>query len=406
MKDYRGLEITVSNETALGYFETAIGQVLSHDGDPLATIDSAIAADPRFILAYCLRAHLGCVMTDTQGREQARESIVQSETLAEKSHPREQGHMTAIRYWIEGHFDQAASTLGNILEEYPRDILALWAVHLHDFFRGDHHNLYHRVSNVLPDYSANDLEYGYLLGMQAFGLEECRHYKLAEQVGRKAVEIHPGDVWAIHAVAHVMEMQHRQDQGIGWYESRRDDWSGDKGLVIHNWWHLALFYLERQQHDRVLEMYDEQIAGGMTTLEWLDASSLLWRLHLRGIDTGSRWEELTDKWQSGSSLDGYYCFNDVHGVMAFVGSHRFDLADKTIQQLKQAATHDNDSARMIRHVGLPVSEALVAFGKGHHAECIARMQTVLPHAHQFGGSHAQRDFITQTIRQAIADSSK
>ena len=49
--------------------------------------------------------------------------------------------------------------------------------------------------------------YGYLLGMGAFGLEEVGEYAEAEKMGRRAVEIEPRDGWAVHAVAHVMQMQ-------------------------------------------------------------------------------------------------------------------------------------------------------------------------------------------------------
>src|SRR5512134_2175914 len=67
--------------------------------------------------------------------------------------------------------------------------------------------------------------YSYVLGMHAFGLEECNQYAEAEVTGRRALDLVPTDGWAVHAVTHVMEMQGRIDEGIGWLTSREADWA-------------------------------------------------------------------------------------------------------------------------------------------------------------------------------------
>ena len=55
----------------------------------------------------------------------------------------------------------------------------------------------------------------------------------------------------------------------------------------------------------------------------VDAASLAFRLHLRGVDLGARAESIADAW-SDPSYYGYYAFNDVHAVMAFVVAGRLD----------------------------------------------------------------------------------
>lgn len=52
---------------------------------------------------------------------------------------------------------------------------------------------------------------------------------------------------------------------------------------------------------------------------------------------------------------------------------------------------------MARNVGLPVGEALVAYGKGDHSRCAELLSGIRYTANQFGGSHAQRDLIAQTL---------
>jgi hypothetical protein len=65
----------------------------------------------------------------------------------------------------------------------------------------------------------------------------------------------------------------------------------------------------------VLEIYDTGIRPKPSdvVLKMLDASALLWRLHLNEVDVGTRWDELADTWE-GTIADGYYAFNDVHAI--------------------------------------------------------------------------------------------
>ncbi|MCQ3971687.1 hypothetical protein, partial [Klebsiella pneumoniae] len=92
---------------------------------------------------------------------------------------------------------------------------------------------------ALPDWSLEVPGYHALLGLYAFGLEETGDYRLAERLGREAVALQPDDAWAQHAVAHVLEMQGRREEGIAWMRGN-PAWQQDSMLAVHTWWHLAL----------------------------------------------------------------------------------------------------------------------------------------------------------------------
>jgi hypothetical protein len=128
----------------------------------------------------------------------------------------------------------------------------------------------------------------------------------------------------------------------------------------------------------------------------IDASAMLWRLQLRGVDVGDRWKALASCWEP--FVDhAYYAFNDAHAVMAFVGAERPDLAQRAIVAMEQRISAMDTNAMMTREVGLPLAQALVSFANGNYSDVVRRLQPIRTIANRFGGSNAQRDLIHLTL---------
>ena len=403
LKDARGLEVSTSSRDALDGYELALRRLQTYSGDPIAAIDGAIAADPGFGLAHSFKAHLLNLATEKAPQPMIRAAVEAAEALAARSTTRERGHAAAARAWLDGDFAGSLAAFEAVLAAHPRDALALQAAHVGDFFVGDAASLRDRVARRLPAWDASLPGYGYLLGMHAFGLEECGEYGKAEASGREAVERSRDDCWAIHAVAHVMEMQGRQRDGAEWLSSRAADWSTDNFFQVHNWWHLALFHLDLERSDEVLRLYDERIraGGSKVVLDMLDASALLWRLKLAEVEAGAaRWAELADAWAP-LTEDGIYAFNDVHAMMAFVGAGREAEQAALLAAMERAARRRSGSnAAMTREIGLPVARAIQAFGRERWGEAAKLLEPVRGRLNRFGGSHAQRDVFQQTLVEA------
>ncbi|MNN00182.1 hypothetical protein D3C81_1127660 [compost metagenome] len=151
----------------------------------------------------------------------------------------------------------------------------------------------------------------------------------------------------------------------------------------------------------MLALYDRYIKrpAPAIALDLVDASALLWRLHLRGVDVGTRWQPVADDWL-GRGAAGYYAFNDVHAVMASLGAHRPAAVDQLRAALERAALGNGTNAMMARDVGLPAADALIAFEQGDYAGAIDLLLPVRLIAHRFGGSHAQRDVIGLTLLES------
>lgn len=399
--DRRDTPVSHATDAALEAYETALQQLQSYRGDPLATIDAALAQHPDFLMGHLFKA--GALMTAAENRftAMARQSLNDAAKL--KGNDREERLRNGIELLVQGHYHRGGQALDDLLADYPRDALALQIGHLFDFVRGNALTLRDRVTRVLPHWTPAVPGYGYVKGMHAFGLEECNQYQQAEQAARVALSFDPRDGWAAHAIAHCMEMQGRIDDGIAWMETSSRDWQETGILAIHNWWHLGLFHLDRGNLDRVLKLYDTVIFGQTSDmlLVLVDATSMLWRLHVLGHDTGNRMQALADIWQARMDEEhGFWAFNDVHAMMAYAATGREAQAQQVMRWLEQAARGDNTNAGMAREVGMPVAKGLLAYGRQDWQGAIDNLAPVREISNRFGGSHAQRDVFSLTLIEA------
>lgn len=397
--DFHGNAVTGASASAVEHYSEALQQLACYSDDPLATLTNAVEDSPEFAMAHLAKAQMTLAGTDKSAIALADEVLETVSAL--KLNDRERAHTEAVRAFKEGRFAEGHELLERIVIQHPRDLLAVQVAHLWDFLRGDARRLRDRIGMTLPHWSEADRDYHALLGMQAFGLEECGHYGQAEERGRQAVAMNFRDSWAQHAVAHVLEMQARIDEGILWMRGNEEGWARINFFAVHNWWHLALYHLDRGEFDAVLALYDGPIREARSTLmmDMVDASALLWRLHLRGVDVSDRWAPLADDWAPFAD-DSWYAFNDVHATMAFVGAGREAEVSRTIATMEQQASGSGTNAVMVREVGLPVARALEAFSRGDYGQTVALLRPIRSIANRFGGSHAQRDLLDLTLIEA------
>jgi hypothetical protein len=222
----------------------------------------------------------------------------------------------------------------------------------------------------------------------------------------------PRSPWAIHTVAHVMEMQGRFDEGAAWLRQHQSQWSEGNGYACHLWWHLALFRLEGLDDTGVLRLVDVHLAGDalQVTLQRVDAAAMLWRLHLLGVDVRERCAALVAQWDLADDSAGYYAFNDVHALLALLAADDGARAEHWVARCAARALAADDAPRsnhaMAREVGAPLMRALMGFARGEFAAAAQALYAVRAKAQRFGGSHAQRDVIDQTLLAAAgADAS-
>jgi hypothetical protein len=406
--DLRGNPTGSTSAAARDAAEQALWRMMSFYDVPLADLDAAIAADPGWPLPHVMKAGFLLSLTEPALVAEAEAHLARAQALDRAVPSREKAHAEAVRLVLEGRWQAACTVWDSVLLEHPRDALALQWAHLWDFYRGDAAGLRLRPARALPEWTVDDPLYPCVLGLLAFGLEECNLYPQAEDAGRQALAASPRVPWAVHAVAHVMEMQGRFDDGSAWLRDHQPQWAEGNGFACHLWWHKGLFRLEGMDEAGVLRLVDNHLAGQnlQITLNRVDAAAMLWRLQLLGSDVRARFQALVADWDLSAESAGYYAFNDVHALMALLGAGELGQAERLLARCAQRALSAEDQRRsnhaMAREVGLPLMRALVARAKGDAAGAAEQIWAVRSQAQRFGGSHAQRDLIDQTLLEAAS----
>ena len=140
-----------------------------------------------------------------------------------------------------------------------------------------------------------------------------------------------------------MEMQGRAREGLAFLAATESAWAEGTGFSVHLAWHRALFHLDADDpglRARDLRYADRECTRfGISVLA--DASALLWRLQLRNIEVGGRWQRLADRWEM-QTLAGARPFYVVHAMMAFAAAGRAAAAARVFESI---AAHGRQSQR-------------------------------------------------------------
>jgi tetratricopeptide (TPR) repeat protein len=402
--DARGLAVSGASRVALGFYEDALSRLWLQRGDPLALARAAQAIAPGFVAAHQLEASL--LLASRDARDFARASGVLARMDAIPQNGRERRHSGALHAAAAGDYARAARIYDELLEKHPWDIVALSQAQVYDYYLGSPASQCARTNRAVRIWSRELPGFHAVLSMHAFALEECGDYGAAEDAALQAIELEPRDARAHHALAHVHEMQGEAREGIRWLGARSAQWHDAGATATHLWWHIALFQQQLGRPDLALAVYDRRIEGKTGLSALVDASALLWRLGLEGVEVQERFVPLAAAWACYAD-DAHCAFNDLHAMMAFAGARRWNLCKRLVsaqeRRLRGAWTTNHDMTRL---VGLPACRAVESFAKGDYGRTEALLRALPPVAHRIGGSHAQRDILLLTRAAARTEARK
>lgn len=399
-------------------YDAIISQYVKWRNDPtLGGIEGCIAAvqaaDPDFVMGHVIGTGLELVGmgSSVERNERLASAVRRTVELAKTQEitPREKQHVRAMELFSRGALSKACDVWEEILVEHPTDMLALKFAHDGFFYLGYQTQMRDSVARVLPYYKPHTPLSSYLKGLYSFGLLETHFYDQAEKVAKEGLALAPDDAWCVHSVAHVHEMKAEVDKGLKFMQSTEKDWQGCDMLACHNYWHWALYHIEKGEYEAALKIYDSQVSrrcvstGAM--LDTVDACSLLYRLEMEGVSVKDRYREMLQVVEPHSE-DHTLLFNDLHFLMVSLGVGATDCTHRLLDSLRERARdpEENHQYQLASGVGLPMCQALMEYDEGNYARVVELLQPLRYRFNDIGGSDAQRDVFNLVLLHAAIKS--
>lgn len=372
----------------------------------MAALGRAMEADDQFALPKLATAWILHLARSAAYVSKVDGLVEDAEACLQPGDRREQALAAALREAAAGNAIGAATVLEGWLDRQPTDLFALRLVQFELFWSGRARWMQDILERASSAWHGDMPGYGMYLSCRAFANEEAGDYAAAEHFGREAVERAPTDPWGAHAVAHVLVMQGRIDDGIEWLEGLCQNWDDVNQIKHHLWWHLSLFLLERGEHERILQLLTSRIrnpdsplvkAVPDATIDLQNVASILMRLELRGVDVGDAWESIGSVC-AGRIHNHANAFSNAHDMMVLAATGRDAQAQELLRSMREFAGSGGGSLRgSFASAGIAICEAILAHRREDHAGVVDTLMPVRHDLSLVGGSHAQRDIFYQIL---------
>jgi tetratricopeptide (TPR) repeat protein len=360
------------------------------------SIDALLAAHPGFLPAHLLKVAQLVAAKDAAALPTLERALRAAVPLEQSSGPRERAHLAAARAWLARDPLRSAEIYTQLATDGYGDALAVRLAQSCWYFLGRRTQVRAVAEHALRTWPPERPGFDAVLAMAAFGAAETNDGARAEELATVSLDVERQSPFAIHALAHALAVQDRAADGARELRALAADWRVGGRMDGHIGWHLALFDLELGDAAAALAAFDrEQLpsaaidAGGCA-----DATDLLWRLELAGVDAGARWQPLAAAWKR-HLKPAFWSFLDLLAGLALQRAGRRDEACALAHELVLAPETDGVVSPVLATV--PALAALDAFGRGVYADASRGLVKALP---RLGGSLPQRELLALTHRVA------
>jgi hypothetical protein len=362
--------------------------------DAARSADALRAAHPGSLRAHLLKIAQLVAAKDAAALPALERALRAVAPLEASASPQELAHLRAARAWLAREPLRAAKLYTQLVTE--GDAVALRLAQSCWYFLGRRTYVRAVAEHALDVWTADRSGFDAVLAMAAFGAAETNDGARAEELARISLDVEQRSPFAIHALAHALAIQDRVAEGATELRALAAYWRVGGRMDGHIGWHVALFDLETGDADAALAAFDrEQLpAAALDAAGCADATDLLWRIELAGVDVGQRWQPLATAWKR-HLKPGFWSFLDLLAGLALQRAGRRDEACALTHELVLAPEANGVVSPVLATV--PALAALAAFGRGAYADASRGIAKALP---RLGGSLPQRELLALTQRAA------
>jgi hypothetical protein len=360
----------------------------------LTSVDALLAERPDSLAAWLLKIAKYVVAKDAGALRALAAALEAAAPLERHATEAQRAHLAAARAWLSREPLQAARIYTRLAKEAPHDLLAVRLAQSCWYFLGYRARVRTVAARAQRRWSENDAGFDVVLAMAAFGHAEIGDGRGATALAQRALALEPRSPFARHALVHGLAAQGRLLTAHQMLEETEALWRVDGRMDTHNAWHQALLTLKIGQPSAALATFDRDLAETDDASSCADATDLLWRLDLAGVDTGARWQPLAAAWAR-HLAPGFWGFLDVLAGLAF---HRAGWsAEASALRRELADAHAPRGAAATALASRTALAAIEAFVVGDYGYSSAQLDRALP---LLGGSVPQRELLESTLQVA------
>ncbi len=406
LADRYDLPLSTISATARDAYVRGCDLALTLYPGAVEALDRAIAADPRFAMAYAGKAQVLMRQGDVAA---GREALATARDLAAALPAREASHIAFFDQAFSGRTDAAVAALQEHLNAWPRDALVVAVAGNPNGVigasgrLGQKHQIAVLMDRLAPHYGDDP----WFLAYHAMALSEDGQLAEAWPKIERSLITNPNNAHSAHGFAHVCYESGEPDTAHAYLSSWLATYPREGFFYGHLSWHLSLVELQAGHWDEALQLYRDAIAigrhSGGPQQQMSDATAFLWRSELAGHPRdAAAWRDMCDYASTALPRPGSG-LADLHVILAQAVMGDDAALDARAGQMERLACE----GRYPSGSYLPeLSRGFVAFARGDLPAAIEALAPLHGQTERIGGSRAQHDLIEFTLLKAYIDAGR